>query len=402
VSNIIEPTTEQLQSLVAQNIPAIADSIPIGVAIGYVGPTFAQIFLMGTLLDQSGQTLSFDSDTTFEIASVTKTFTATLYQYFVANKDIDPDATLGTYYSSSTSSPPAPAPVPEGTAIGSSYVGIPLLTLANYTSGLPQDNGDEVDYPVPIPDPYTIPDMFKYMSGNPFKPAKHGKDYTYSNLGFALLAQTIATSQGALYHELQGKYVLETCKLERTRMYGTLGPAALQNLPIGYNAQDSSATTTPPGSALWPAWDGAGALVSTPNDMLTWLRFNMGRIADNPLNGLLTKLQSPSTKVRAKPIWDSRLGLAWVISSIPNDDRDHIQTVWKDGALGGFSSLISLLQSRNPGTTPSEAGVFVLTNSQGNAVYNIANDLLFIMSGLVPPEDKSAYPRVHGKRGLNH
>src|SRR5262245_35505079 len=177
-----------------------------------------RIFLQGALLDQSGQPLSFDTDTMFELASVTKTFNATLYQYFVANNAIQPDATLGTYYSSSTSSPPAR--VPEGTAIGSNYVGIPLQTLANYTSGLPQDNdGIFVDCPDPLPAPYTIPDMFSYMSGNPFTPAASGQAYAYSNLGFGLLAQAIATSQGRLYHELQRKYVLATCKLERTQMY---------------------------------------------------------------------------------------------------------------------------------------------------------------------------------------
>ena len=51
--------------------------------------------------------------------------------------------------------------------------------------------------------------------------------------------------------------------------------------------------------------------------------------------------------------------------------------------------------SSNPGTTPSQAGVFVLTNSNGPAVYNIGYDLLFIMSGFEPPEDKSVYPGVH-------
>lgn len=396
MSNIIEPTEAQLECLVAKNIPAIGDGIPIGVAIGYVGPTFAQIYLQGSLLNQSGQPLSFDANTTFEIASVTKSFNATLYQYFVANNAIPSDATLGTYYSGSTSGPSAR--VPENTAVGSNYVDIPLKTLANYTSGLPQDNeGKFVDWPVPLPAPYTIPDMFSYLSGNPFQPSRFGKAYTYSNLGFGLLAQTIATSQGDLYQKLQQKYLLATCGLEQTQMYWTLGAAALENLPLGYTSQDSGATSTSPGSPFFPAWGGAGGLVSTPNDMLTWLQFNMGCTADNPLNGLLATLQSPSTKVRAKPIWDSQLGLAWLISKISNGHGHHIHTVWKDGALGGFSSLVSFLQSPSPGTTPSLAGVFVLTNSNGNAVYNIANDLLFIMSGRPPSEDKSVYPRVHGK-----
>jgi D-alanyl-D-alanine-carboxypeptidase/D-alanyl-D-alanine-endopeptidase len=236
--------------------------------------------------------------------------------------------------------------------------------------------------------------MFSYMSGNPFTPGAFGETYAYSNLGFALLAQSIATSQGKLYHDLQREIVLKPLGLDHTQMYGTLG-LKLENLPIGYDSQDSSAQSAPPGWPFFPAWGGAGALVSTPHDMMTWLLFNMGYI-DSPLSGLLATLQSPSTTVRAKEIYNSQLGLAWFISTIPNSKGNTIQTVWKDGGLAGFSSLVEFLQSPNPGTTPSQAGVFVLTNSKGNAVYNIANDLLFIMSGLPPAEDKSVYPRVPG------
>ncbi len=59
--------------------------------------------------------------------------------------------------------------------------------------------------------------------------------------------------------------------------------------------------------------------MSTPNDMLVWLRLNMGLIAGNPLNSLLPSLQNPSTSVRATSIFDSQLGLAWFISTISNN-----------------------------------------------------------------------------------
>jgi len=393
VSTIVRPTVAQIDALIHKFVPAIADGLPIGVAVGYVGPGFANVHLRGKLVDQNNQPLVFNGDTKFELASVTKTFCASLYAYFVNQNAIASDATLGSYYT--PSQPGMAKAVPMGTALGSYYTPIPLVTLANYTSGLPQDNADaSVDCPIPIPQPYTIPAMFSYLSGNPFLPGPPSKAYAYSNLGFGLLAQAMATSQGGLYHLLQRSNILEPCHMNRTQMYGTLG-SELTELPVGYNGQTSSATPTAPGWPLFPAWGGAGGLVSTPDDMLKWLRFNMGLMSGNPLNVLLPALQSPSTPVRATSIYNSQLGLAWFLSTITSRNGNQIQTVWKDGGLAGFSSYISFLQSPSPGITPSEAGVFVLTNSSGPAVYSIANDLLFYMSSLDAPDEKSAYPRSH-------
>ncbi|MDF2812247.1 MAG: beta-lactamase, partial [Microvirga sp.] len=92
--SIIEPTTEQLDNLVA---PYLAQqSQGLGFAIGYVGPDFQNIYLAGNLVNQNGFALPFTSDTPFEIASVSKTFTATLYALLI-QQVTDPSPVVGDF-----------------------------------------------------------------------------------------------------------------------------------------------------------------------------------------------------------------------------------------------------------------------------------------------------------------
>jgi D-alanyl-D-alanine-carboxypeptidase/D-alanyl-D-alanine-endopeptidase len=132
--------------------------------------------------------------------------------------------------------------------------------------------------------------------------------------------------------------------------------------------------------------------------MLQWLLFNMGIVQNSSLTPLLPALQTPSTTVEA---WGTtQLGLGWFITPASGSAPG---VLWKDGDLDGCGSFITFLQSDNPGTVPSEAGVFVLVNggdmtgdqkNSGNEIAMVlANDLLLIMQGQTPPADKSQYPR---------
>ena len=181
--------------------------------------------------------------------------------------------------------------------------------------------------------------------------------------------------------------------------YFNKAPIAL--LPQAYFYEYGAAppySATAPGWPLFPAYFGAGGLVASANDMLQWLKFNMGLIEVGSLTSLLPALQTPSTTVEA---WgNTQLGLGWFITP---GGSDQPGSVWKDSDFAGTNSYIAFLPSDAPGSTPSQAGVFVLLNAGGitgdqteNGVEvsaAIANDLLTIMQGQTPPADKSRYPR---------
>jgi serine-type D-Ala-D-Ala carboxypeptidase/endopeptidase len=172
---------------------------------------------------------------------------------------------------------------------------------------------------------------------------------------------------------------------------------SLAELPLGFNYgywPSPAYAVAVPGWPFFPAYFGAGGIVATPNDMFSWLLFNMGITQNKLLTPLLPALQSPSTQVK----WNdwNQLGLGWFINPAgPNWSA----SIWKDGGIDGFNSYIAFLPSTNPGIIPSEAGAFVLVNADGMLDDNgvevpgaLANDLLLIMQGQAPPADKSVYP----------
>jgi len=110
--SIIEPTSAQLDAFAAPFLSQQPDGS--GFAIGYIGPGFQNIHLAGNLLNQNGFPLPFSNDTPFEIASVSKTFTATLYALLI-QQVFDPAPVVGDF----------------GPDIAQPFDAIPLESLVN-------------------------------------------------------------------------------------------------------------------------------------------------------------------------------------------------------------------------------------------------------------------------------
>jgi D-alanyl-D-alanine-carboxypeptidase/D-alanyl-D-alanine-endopeptidase len=391
MSSIVEPTRDQLDNLVAPYLST--QSSGLGFAIGYASPSFdtpGQLYFAGSISNQFGDALGLNASTRFEIASVSKTFTATLYVLLVRLKN--PNYTIGDF-----SQPNGPL------HLSSDLSSITLDELMSYTSGLPQDNDNgSVDTPAYWPSPYSMPAMLSYLNVSAPSVTSPGEQYTYSNLAFAIMSAILASGGTN-----NNPHVGDFSRQMRTNIFEPLGidpiffnDASLTELPLGFGydyTQDPPYSATAPGWAFFPAYYGAGGIVATPDDMLRWLLFNMGIVKNSKLSPLLQVLQSPATSVK----WgDTQLGLGWFIS--PASDNSSA-SVWKDGDLDGFGSYIAFLPSSQPGSVASQAGAFVLVNAEGlndpqnNGGVEIAaaltNDLLLIMQGKAPPADKSRYPR---------
>jgi CubicO group peptidase (beta-lactamase class C family) len=334
--------------------------------------------------------LALNRDTLFEIASISKTFTATLYALFIRSHS----SALGDFIH------------PKGPLrISASLAGIPLDSLMNYTSGLPQDNDDgTVDTPPFWPQPYSELGMLSYLDAAPPSISPPGELCRYSNLAFAIMASILGAKDGPNQSGFQHfeRLVFESIFKPLSMQSMFFDKVSLSKLPLGYNydytrkpAKLPYAAATP-GWPFFPAYHGTGGIVASPKDMFQWLLFNMGITKNEVLSPLLPSLQKPSTKVK----WaDNELGLGWFVR--PAEPR-WSPSIWKDGDLDGFNSYIAFLPSTKPGTVASQAGVFVLANADGitntqtkdgtEVVCSIANDLLLIMQRQVPLVDKSVYP----------
>jgi D-alanyl-D-alanine-carboxypeptidase/D-alanyl-D-alanine-endopeptidase len=370
----IEPTQEHIHKLVLRYIRNQGSGL--GFAIGCASPhisTQGKIFYEGSITNQYQVPIPLCGDSYFEIASITKTFTATLYAHLLPDKKI----TVGQFLGAAK--------------IGSQFSQIPLSTLANYTSGLPEDNGSTSVMPPYWPAPYSVAGMLGFLNMTALTPKDNGREYTYSNLAFALLAHILTCVEPSChsFEELICEKVLKPLGMKNTVCFGKV---PLDRLPLGYLYSDEKPyAPTSPGYALFDAYYGAAGLVSTPEDMMLWLLFNMG-ITKNGLTSLLKELQKPSTGVTV-PNGGSQLGLGWFIQKGG--------TIFKDGELDGFNSYMAFIPSSEPGKQPSQAGVFVLTNASVfkdpdgmEAVVSIANDLLLLMQGQEPSKDRSLYGRA--------
>jgi serine-type D-Ala-D-Ala carboxypeptidase/endopeptidase len=389
MTKIVPPTKKYLDSLVDPFLQN--QSSGLAFVIGYLGPGFNDIYFKGNLANQFGKRLPLDEDTQFEVASISKTFTATLCVALGRRYQAAWESQFIQNYNG-----------PGGLQIGSQFNPIPLPALLNYTSGLPPSK-EGLDIPPELPTPYTAAGMLGYLGMTTLEPKDIGTAYTYSNLAFSILAQILPLFQTSPalpdFTTLMSELVLRPLRMNDTQFFEFI---SIDEFALGYSYQSSQTSHSPmaPGWEFFDAYYGAGGVVSTPKDMLTWLRFNMGRIDDAPEEGLqncLPTVQLPSTAVTRN---GTQLGLGWLLE--PSSKYPPLGSVWKDGELRGTNTYIIFLPW--VGTDkPSQAGVFVMTNCDSlmldstQVVAAIANDVLLTMQGVTPPEDKSAYPRAFGR-----
>lgn len=371
-ASIAFPELDTVNAAIQKYIPAPPPNL--GVVVGVASPYLGnRIYCIGSLVGQQGNPIPFTTDTPLEIASITKTFVATVYELFFPAGQLG-KPTLGQFL---------------GSQISAQIADIPLFNLANYTSGLPADNVNTAEtgtVPSPFPasydNDYTEKEMLEFLADPPFSISPPGSASTYSNLGFALLAFALEAAAGGVgFGQLIANEVLTPLGMMRTQPY----VAALDaEMPLGYTANGADGAL---GWPYFPGYWGAGGLVSTPNDLMTWLQFNMGIVRHQRLSRLLPVLQSQGTKARA---------LGWFVDTMTSATGQKLSYVWKDGDLSGFSSQMLFLPWS--GCAPSNAGVFVVVNQNAPSslaqTYSaaIAYDLLFTMAGLEPPSNLDRLP----------
>ena len=261
-----------------------------------------------------GDTVSYanfgaESDTVYEIGSVTKTFTSLLLADAIERGDVAAKTTLGAIL------PLADAPAAHVT----------LAELASHRSGLPRTAPlgyfQELQFlRSPHRDPY-VQDVDEVIAQGQTETLSQRGTVSYSNLGTALLGQALAANSSMTYEELV-----------RQRIFGPLGmsastvPVTAENLPsdvlTGYSDDGKHAPSwTLNGSAP------GGGIHSTAEDLVQYAQALLDGTA--PGMGALT------------PRWDAghgtRIGFAWNTTMVAG----HTVTS-HGGATGGFCSAVAL------------------------------------------------------------
>lgn len=193
-------------------------------------------------------------DTIFEIASLTKVFTALLLADAVRRGDVQFDDPLATFV-------PTGVKVPEFSGRA-----ITLADLATHTSGLPLRPNNLNAAAPDAPNKYAGYTLNQLYAGLPEYHLAHapGSRFEYSNLAFALLGHALARQAGESFPDLLRRRVTEPLGLSDTRFDDDPAAAARR-------AQGHDMDLKPIGPTSNGALNPAGGLRSTANDLLRLL-----------------------------------------------------------------------------------------------------------------------------------
>jgi D-alanyl-D-alanine-carboxypeptidase/D-alanyl-D-alanine-endopeptidase len=242
-----------------------------------------------------------------------------------------------------------------------------LIDLATHASGLPRDYDTSGSASESATDKDALGGAVQ-ASKLLFAP---GKRVLYSNFGFDLLAQAIASAAGKPYADVLKERVLDPAGLKDTMF--SLPEGAAARLMQGHDPDGKPIPDT--GSS--PMNQGSGSLYSTPNDMLKWLGWHMDRLAkaDAEMRFLdhATYLQRDGLDPvfgldEAAPM--DAMGLGWVIMA-PEGSRPLIMN--KSGGFESTFTYVAFAPTRG-------VGVFVAMNQFNfgavRDMANMANDLI--------------------------
>lgn len=386
VAAIVQPELDKHPKLALTAVVGIVEP-------GSKGAALTHIFYYGKAVDENGMPLTLDGATEFEIGSVTKTFTATIFASVLQKKsslfERDTDAIF----------PETPTLMGKHTTLGE---------LSNYTSGLPDSNRGMGSSTCTfgggtITDCYDLALMFTHLSDSALSGLRFapGSQYLYSDLGYALLALAEPVLAGLTKNNAQPDKLLQGWE----SMLGSivLGPLGMNSthafnpvidpplLPQGYRHEKSGKISPAlDHNTSWPSFIGAGGIVSTPNDMMLYLEYNLG-LLHNSLNSLLPLLQTPSTTVMTGT--GEQIGIGWFLATLALDSSS-IPYINKNGGVPSFTTQIDLAPSTGTGVI-----VFSNVSADKNAeklvdVREIAYQVLQIINGSQPttPPDTGDEP----------
>jgi CubicO group peptidase (beta-lactamase class C family) len=277
------------------------------------------------------------ADTRFDIGSVTKTFTALgvllLYQESQGTSNaIDLNAPIRNYLHNTPTFKLPPK-----------WSHITTMELLDMTSGIRNVSGAQ---------PWQA--QLRSIAKAPLLFAP-GTETLYSNANFDLLGELIEQRTGESYSTFLEDGILEPLGMSQTQELG--GSTTVPNQAVGYDAPKRG---TWPKAAVQngPAMFAAAGMVSTAQDMATYMTALLSGRLLNPATYALMWTSKPSPQYGVKPSSNAERGLGWDTVIHRSDGSEEVT---KGGQVPGYTSELVL-------DPTSHNGVFVSfnTNSQGS------------------------------------
>lgn len=307
-----------------------------------------------------------DGRTLFQIASLTKPFTGTILADLMRNGRVAVTDPLERHLPRGVHAP--------------SYEGRPirLRDLATHTAGLPnvpetrRFSWSRLEDPRNPYKPLTRDEVRNWLSGFAL-PVPPGTRFRYSNVGMAVLGEALSTAAGTSYESLLRRVVTERFGMRDT----TLSPTAEQRARKA--AGHARGQTVPDWEA--PAMQPSFGVYSTVDDLLRWLRANLGDCPAPAPAPALALARAPAGAAGCDPATAATLDLA---QTVQVDGRalsdpgalgqgamalgwfvawaaDGTPIFWHSGSTGGFNAYMAF-------SRPHRWAVVALTSSDPDRV----------------------------------
>ncbi len=240
--------------------------------------------------------LPVDADTLFQIASISKTITATAVMRLVERGSLDLDAPVRAY-------------LPDLELAGEGIAArVTLRHLVTHTGGWEGDCFEDFG-----PGDDALARYVSAMRGLA-QVTPLGEIWHYSNSSFALLGRLIEVATGATYEAAVRELVLGPLGMTRTCF--TAAEAITHRVAVGHVIVDERPVVARPW-AFPRATIPMGGIVSTVNDLLRYARFHLddGRAADGTrllAAGAGARMRTPL----ANADLDRSIGVSWFLREI--------------------------------------------------------------------------------------
>src|SRR6266516_5115340 len=173
---IVLPSDAEIHKMLVERLGAEENGV--GIVVGVVEPQGRRIISYGH--PSAGDLRPLDGDTVFEIGSVTKVFTALLLADMVRQNEVALADPVAKY-------PPAGVKVPERNGRS-----ITLVDLATHTSGLPFMPDELPAFDDSAAARYDAAQLYRFLATHEL-PRDIGAEWEYSNVGYWLLGQALAS-----------------------------------------------------------------------------------------------------------------------------------------------------------------------------------------------------------------
>jgi len=236
------------------------------------------------------------------------------------------------------------APIYEGRPIT-------LLDLATHTAGLPRglptkNSNLEENYLV---NDYYMADEFYPWFDDYELPVKPGAYYQYSNIGFALLGQSLARKESLTYGELVQKYISQPYGLKDTTVAPNQDQLKRKASSYWMNGKEI------PEDWVFQFEQPSGGLYSTGNDLLKFLQLNLGLLDQDYYS--MSKIAHAAYVYQREldnplAFGQGAMALSWEVQ-YPAGGLSTLLN--KNGWVSGFNTWVMIL----PG---EQIGIFSITN----------------------------------------